>query len=394
MRLWILVAVVASLSVACSSEERAPVDEGSRPTESRGGAATPESDPPETDGNTTRENKPSELTVGDTAVTAAGNEITVYSYESVPPTDVWQPEPGSEFAVIDVEGCADPHSEAAAGLNPFDFGLQMPDNTRLQPDVGVKEPPLNDTTLPPGDCVRGYVTFQVPEGEPPKNVVYTASSIIKWAVRETESSAPQEQSPEEVLARQYEYINAGDYESAYALFDERSKRAVSPEQYRSFFEANAPYSLTDYSFSSVQEQGDAATLEVSLSISDATGQEEAQVTQQMVREGGGWRVVMRDDQIAAFTGADQAPQYDQEGSQYGDGARLAPDEQAVLGLGECQLAEAQADLGPEGFAALQDEFIAQVEATPSPEDVQSIQEFLAERGYTCEGTADDILLGR
>ncbi len=135
-------------------------------------------------------------------------------------------------------------------------------------------------------------------------------------MRETEASAPQEQSPEEVLARQYEYINAGDYESAYALFDERSKRAVSPEQYRSFFEANAPYSLTGSTVSSVQEQGDAATLEVSLAISDATGQEEAQVTQQMVREGGGWRVVMRDDQIAAFTGADQAPQYDQEGSQY------------------------------------------------------------------------------
>src|SRR4028118_148153 len=59
----------------------------------------------------------------------------------------------------------------------------------------------------------------------------------------------QEQSPEDVLALQYEYINSGDFEEAYALFAGQSQREVSLEQYRAIFEANAPYSVTDYSFS-------------------------------------------------------------------------------------------------------------------------------------------------
>jgi hypothetical protein len=51
----------------------------------------------------------------------------------------------------------------------------------------------------------------------------------------------QEQPPEDVLALQYEYINNGDFEEAYALFAEQSRREVSLAQYRAFFEANAPY---------------------------------------------------------------------------------------------------------------------------------------------------------
>jgi hypothetical protein len=64
-----------------------------------------------------------------------------------------------------------------------------------------------------------------------------------------ESSVSQEQLPEEVLALQYDYINDGSFEEAYSLFAEQSRREVSLGQYRAFFEANAPYSVTDYSFS-------------------------------------------------------------------------------------------------------------------------------------------------
>src|SRR5215212_593649 len=52
----------------------------------------------------------------------------------------------------------------------------------------------------------------------------------------------QEQPPEDVLALQYEYINSGDFEEAYSLFAEESRREVSLERYRAFFEDNAPYS--------------------------------------------------------------------------------------------------------------------------------------------------------
>ena len=138
---------------------------------------------PSTQAKTTSANP--DLGIGDTSITASDNKLTVHSYESPipPPDDYTKPDPGKAFAAIDVEGCANPDTNESTGLNPYDFTLQMPDNTRLEPDIGAKEPALNDTTLTPGDCVRGWVTFQVPQGQKPKFVVFTGSSIIKWAVQ-------------------------------------------------------------------------------------------------------------------------------------------------------------------------------------------------------------------
>lgn len=320
-RRMILLCCVVLAGAACGSEQRGAVDEGTRvvvrtvtetverPSEPQ---TTEKTTPPEE--TTEAVETPTEtaeapieaspdLLVGDTAVTAAGNEITVHSYEYVPPSDIWQPEPGFRFAAIDVEGCAAPDLEGSAGLNPFDFSLQMPDNTRLETDIGVKEPTLNDTTLPPGDCVRGWVTYQVPEGQTPTSVIFTASSIIKWAVQGTEAGSAQTP-PEEVLALQYQYLNMGDYEAAYDLFTEQSKQLVSPEQYRAYFENAGYYEITNYSFPSVQIEGDTVTLVADLSVSSGiAGDEQYQRTQQLALEELGWRVVMRDEQVALFTGS-------------------------------------------------------------------------------------------
>src|SRR3989337_2049414 len=46
-----------------------------------------------------------------------------------------------------------------------------------------------------------------------------------------ESDDSEGQSPEDVLALQYEYINRGDFEEAYSLFAGQSQREVSLEQY-------------------------------------------------------------------------------------------------------------------------------------------------------------------
>jgi hypothetical protein len=73
-----------------------------------------------------------------------------------------------------------------------------------------------------------------------------------------------------------------------------------------------------------------------------------------------------------------------------DGERTNPDDRAALGLRRCQLAEAQRDLGPEGFTALQEVFAAEVEAA-NPGDAPSIQQFLAEEGYTCGERAEEML---
>jgi hypothetical protein len=123
------------------------------------------------------------------------------------------------------------------------------------------------------------------------------------AVSETteEANASQERPPEDVLALQYEYINRGDFDNAYSLFAEQSRQEVSLEQYRAFFEANAPYSLSDYSFSSTQTQGDSATVDATFTANSAAGAEQLERTQRFARENGEWRVVIRPEQIAAFT---------------------------------------------------------------------------------------------
>ena len=134
---------------------------------------------------------------------------------------------------------------------------------------------------------------------------------------EASSPSPEGRSPEEVLALQYEYINRGDFERAYSLFDEQSRQEVSLEQYSAFFEANAPYSVTDYSFSSAQEQGGSATLDSEFTVNSASGVEQLQRTQRFVRESGEWRVVMRPDQVAALTAtsntAESAPAEEEAG---------------------------------------------------------------------------------
>ena len=135
------------------------------------------------------------------------------------------------------------------------------------------------------------------EGDPAKEETRFVTQMV--TVEKTvssgttdESAESQDRLPEDVLALQYEYINRGDFEQAYSLFAGQSQREVSLEQYEAFFEANAPYSVTDYSFPSVQTQGDSATVEAAFTVTSASGVEQLQRTQQLVRENGSWRVAM------------------------------------------------------------------------------------------------------
>jgi hypothetical protein len=129
---------------------------------------------------------------------------------------------------------------------------------------------------------------------------------VEQTVEETTSvvggpCVTQEQSPEDVLALQYEYINSGDFEEAYALFAEQSRREVSLAQYRAFFEDNAPYSVTDYSLVPVRVRGDSASVDAEFTVTSGSVVERLQRTQEFVCERGEWRVVMRPEQVAALT---------------------------------------------------------------------------------------------
>ena len=98
-------------------------------------------------------------------------------------------------------------------------------------------------------------------------------------------------SPDEVLASQYEHINAGRYGAAYDLFDDESQQSISEEEYKAYFASKAPYEITAYSFSSARTQGDSASVVADLSVTSSDGYDEYGVTQALVREDGSWRVV-------------------------------------------------------------------------------------------------------
>ncbi len=166
-------------------------------------------------------------------------------------------------------------------------------------------PTGEDEEQPPREVTR-EVTKTVTVAEAPEDKEDEASvSASPSSEPPDEQAATQEESPEEVLALQYRLINEGDYEGAYALFADESKLLITPEQYAAYFGANAPYSITDYSFLSVDDRGDEATVEAALTASSGSGQESYQVSQQLVRQGAVWRVVMRDEQASNFATAGQ-----------------------------------------------------------------------------------------
>ncbi len=125
--------------------------------------------------------------VGEGVTFSSGAKVTVYSYSSPVQSnnEFSKPEAGTQFAAIDVEGCAGSQSGDENSLNPYYFSLQMPDNTRMRPTASVAEPALPLTNLLPGGCVRGLVTFQVPQGQGPSHVHFEQpfpKEVAEWSI--------------------------------------------------------------------------------------------------------------------------------------------------------------------------------------------------------------------
>ncbi len=115
-----------------------------------------------------------------------------------------------------------------------------------------------------------------------------------------------EQAIKDVLYLQYRHINQGDYDDAYALFADRSQQSVSLEQYEAFFEERPGYAVDPYEITHVDVRSDdTATVEVVFTADSVVAEpQKFVVDQQIVREDGQWRVVMRDAQIGIFHATD------------------------------------------------------------------------------------------
>ena len=130
--------------------------------------------------------RPADYPLGTTlTVTPGDHKITVYTYRGSVTSDnrFIQPKAGFNFSSIDVQHCAGPGGDRF-GLNRFDWELAMPDNTRLRAGSNVTEPQLASSPLAGGDCIRGWVSFEVPISGTPSHVVYNSVSTgaAKWRV--------------------------------------------------------------------------------------------------------------------------------------------------------------------------------------------------------------------
>lgn len=92
------------------------------------------------------------------------------------------PDAGHQFAAAEVEACAGPAGDRI-GPNSFEWAVAMPDNTRFQPanPAGLQQPALQSTPLQAGECVRGWVNFEVPTSPAPRFIIYSSGGAsARW----------------------------------------------------------------------------------------------------------------------------------------------------------------------------------------------------------------------
>lgn len=110
--------------------------------------------------------------------TVQGNVI-VYAYENPVSSPGATPRPGNVFADIDAEGCAGADAGPNAGVGPQAFRLQV-GQSAYYPVGTSKEPALRATKLAAGQCARGWVTFELPQGAKPQYALFEGSKVAAW----------------------------------------------------------------------------------------------------------------------------------------------------------------------------------------------------------------------
>jgi hypothetical protein len=105
--------------------------------------------------------------VGQTVETPKGT-LAVAQYKHRVFYDGFEPVPetGDEYAAIKVVACN--RSKAPVGVDPHWFELELPDGKVAAPaGLEVRRPALRLSLIQPDHCVRGWVTYALPERERP-----------------------------------------------------------------------------------------------------------------------------------------------------------------------------------------------------------------------------------
>jgi hypothetical protein len=106
------------------------------------------------------------------------------------------PDAGDQFAVGSAQVCAGPHgANTASSFLPFPFSLVYPGSQTFgmldSPDA-AREPDIANqaATLPPSQCVHGYLTFQYAKGTTPLAVGWGSPDqpSYEWSAAATTSA--------------------------------------------------------------------------------------------------------------------------------------------------------------------------------------------------------------
>lgn len=119
------------------------------------------------------------LAIGSPFTTGEGNTVQVLTFQQPVRGDAVEADAGREFAAIEAEVCA---GRRSARVTPARFALEMADGSRrARSYFGPKQPELPEAQVVAKQCVRGWVSFEVPEGERPSYVVFDGSSLGRWS---------------------------------------------------------------------------------------------------------------------------------------------------------------------------------------------------------------------
>ena len=127
-----------------------------------------------------------ERNIGDEATLETGNSVAVLSGESGISSEdsVYEAREGMEFFVIEAEVCVQESAGEPTYFTPREFSLQASDDVRRLASVPAKLPALRGSSVEPGECNSGNITFQIEEGEEPQSVLFEGSSDVIWELQE------------------------------------------------------------------------------------------------------------------------------------------------------------------------------------------------------------------
>lgn len=128
--------------------------------------------------------KPANRVVGQTAAKSDPSiTANVHTYrQPVAAQATTQGQDGVEWGAADVEVCAGADAPSDQQVSHLPWSLALDDGTTARPS-NVRYPefpkpgyPVSGTSLEPGACVRGWITFAVPAGGHPARIEWHPST--------------------------------------------------------------------------------------------------------------------------------------------------------------------------------------------------------------------------